>query len=389
MNPTWLVVLRKELKDMVRDKRAVLAIAYYAFGVPLLMAFVLFLMSDDRGEYDRLQVAIVGQEQAPGLVSFMANAGIEVQEAMVGANPEKLPSGADALVILPKTYADDLVAGKQVKIRLFVDETTKGGAKRGSVVERTIQAYGAQIATVRLVNRGVPPTLTMPFSVVTADLANSQFVVKMLGYSLVLLFMFAPFVSGMSVALDALAGERERQSLQSLMAQPVGARDVVIGKWLTVAIFSFAGSSLAMAVNLTVLNFLPHDVLPFPLKASVPGLLLAFSQMACLSLFVSGLLLTVSIHAKSFKEGQTYMSLFMMLPVLVGYSKMYGDAKIPAAANYLPIFADVESLSRILFVGEPSAEFILAAMVSSLIGAALCIGITTRRLTSEQLLADA
>jgi sodium transport system permease protein len=48
-------------------------------------------------------------------------------------------------------------------------------------------------------------------------------------------------MGGMPLALDATAGERERQSLEPLLATPATAGEIVAGKWLAVA--AFAGSS--------------------------------------------------------------------------------------------------------------------------------------------------
>src|ERR1700690_822695 len=59
--------------------------------------------------------------------------------------------------------------------------------------------------------------------------------------------LVATFVGGMNVAMDAIAGERERRSLLPLLMNPVRRREIVLGKWLAVALFSFAGLILNLA----------------------------------------------------------------------------------------------------------------------------------------------
>lgn len=388
MNRLFKVVYRKEMKDMLRDKRAVFAIASYAFGVPLLMAFIFFLMADDKGAEVRTSVAISGAHQAPGLVAFLEREGLEISKAEVEGEPTMLPEGADALVVIPEEFAEKFEDGQTASVQLYVNDHSRTQAERGNTVRMALNGYMMHIASARLITRGVPPVLMTPIAVNTADLAPSSFVNKMLGNSLMLVFMLAPFVMGMSVALDALAGERERQSLQSLMAQPIATSTLVGGKWAMVASFAFGGTMLAVTIDLLLLQFVPADLLPFKLQITAGGFALAVLELGVLSMFVASALLAVSIHAKSFKEGQTYMSMLMMLPVIVGYMKMYGESKLPAAANYLPIFADVESMARIFFDGTPNIAVTLSALVSSLVGTFICLWLTTRRLSSEQMLSE-
>ena len=57
--------------------------------------------------------------------------------------------------------------------------------------------------------------------------------------------LVSAFVGGMNVAMDTIAGERERRSLVPLLMHPVTRLELLAGKWLAVAAFSTAG----LAVN--------------------------------------------------------------------------------------------------------------------------------------------
>ncbi|MGV3575469.1 MAG: ABC transporter permease subunit, partial [Devosia sp.] len=66
---------------------------------------------------------------------------------------------------------------------------------------------------------------------------------------LILGFLFFPaFVCGMSPAVDGTAGERERRSLEVLMAQPARAWELVTGKWLAAGVLAAAGVTIALAL---------------------------------------------------------------------------------------------------------------------------------------------
>lgn len=389
MNRAIFTIYRKEMKDMLRDKRALIAIVSYVFGFPLMFAFLFYLMSDDRAPDVKSTIAIDGMAQAPGLVAFLEREGFEVARAETDGVPSRLPSGADALVVLPGDYAERLKEGRGARVWLYVDETSKSTSQRGSKVSGALMAYNQQVASVRLVARGVPTGLMSPLQVVQADVSKASFLNKVMGNMIMLLFTLAPFVVGLSVALDALAGERERQSLASLMALPVSSSNITLGKWAMVASFGLIGTLATMTINLISISLIPADILPFALKVTAPGLMLAIFQMVTLCMFVASLQLVVSIHAKSFKEGQTYMSMMMMVPAIVGYAKIYGDSKLPDFVNYLPIFSDMESLGSIFFAGVIDLKLTMAAIAAGLVGTALCLTLTVKRLSSEHMLADA
>ncbi|WP_262689496.1 ABC transporter permease [Kordiimonas aestuarii] len=389
MNRAIGTIYRKEMKDMLRDKRALIAIVSYVFGFPLMFAFLFYLMSDDRAPDVKSTIAIDGMAQAPGLVAYLERAGFAITGTESEPVPTSLPEGADALVVLPDDYAARLRDGKQARVWVYVDETSRTAAERGMKASEALLAYNQQIATVRLVARGVPTGLMAPMQISTGDVSKASFINKVMGNMMMLLFTLAPFVVGLSVALDALAGERERQSLASLMVLPVSSATITIGKWAMVASFGLIGTMATMTVNLIALSLLPADLLPFTLKVTPPGMMLALLQLVTLCMFVASLQLVVSIHAKSFKEGQTYMSMMMMVPAIVGYAKIYGESKLPAFVNYLPIFSDMESLGSIFFSGVVDIQLTAAAMTAGLLGTALCLSLTIKRLSSEHMLAEA
>jgi len=59
--------------------------------------------------------------------------------------------------------------------------------------------------------------------------------------------LVSAFVGGMNVAMDTVAGERERRSLVPLLLNPVRRVDVVLGKWLAVCFFAAAGLAINVA----------------------------------------------------------------------------------------------------------------------------------------------
>ena len=382
------IVFLKEIKDAIRDKRAIMAVLSYALLVPAFLGFVGWLVTLDQPvESVKTRVAIANMDAAPGLVAYVEKNGIDVIETTADAeNEAQIPEGAEALLIIPEMFQENLAKAKVSKLTLYVDATTRERAERGEEFERVLGQYSQYVGLNRLLARGVPPNIMSPYQVNKADVSESKFYEKLLVSGLAMMLILAPIVGGMSVSLDTLAGERERQSLQTLLTQPVSANALIFGKWAVVSLFSFMTVTLMSLALVIMYVVFVADKLPFKLGIDGVGLLIAFFQLGIFSMFVASLLMTVSIHAKSFKEGQTYMQLLNMAPVLLAYIKIYADSSLPDAARFAPFIADIESLSTILVDGRVQPSYFLTSLGVAVLGTVICILFTSKRLSSEKLL---
>jgi len=116
--------------------------------------------------------------------------------------------------------------------------------------------------------------------------------------------LVSAFVGGMNVALDSIAGERERRSLVPLLMHPVTRLDLLLGKWLAVAAFSAAGLALNLVGFALVLHRLPPPILTLCL---IP-----------LSMLAAALEIWVSTLSRGVKEAHTYLSMLVFLPMMLG-----------------------------------------------------------------------
>jgi sodium transport system permease protein len=122
----------------------------------------------------------------------------------------------------------------------------------------------------------------------------------------------------MTVAKDTVAGERERHSLLPLLLNPVRRRDIVMGKFLAVSLFSLAG----LIVNLVGFALVLHR------PRLVPALVAALLPLALLA---AALQLLISTVCRATKEAQTYLSMLVFLPMGLGLSQVF----FPAAHRWL------------------------------------------------------
>jgi sodium transport system permease protein len=164
--------------------------------------------------------------------------------------------------------------------------------------------------------------------------------------------LVAAFVGGNNVAMDAIAGERERRSLLPLLLNPVRRRDVLIGKWLAISLFAACG----LMINLLAFAILLHS-------SWYVWCMIAFGLLP-LVLFAAALELLISTVSSNAKEAHTYLSLLVFLPMGVGMFVVFFPQ---AAGGWLSLFPVIghQSFIGLCIRGEISpVRSIVLAMIT-------------------------
>lgn len=172
--------------------------------------------------------------------------------------------------------------------------------------------------------------------------------------------LIAPFTGGMNIAMDTVAGERERQSLLPLLLNPVARTSILLGKWLAVVVFSI-GSLLV--------NFLGVVLLLRIAKIHIPEPALALSLSIAagilpLSLLAAAVQLLISTLCRSVKEAHTYLSLVLFFPMAIGMFLVFSPAAREIWLAFLPIAGQQLQLERLLNGGP--IELLRPAILGSL-----------------------
>jgi sodium transport system permease protein len=126
--------------------------------------------------------------------------------------------------------------------------------------------------------------------------------------------LIAAFTGGMNVAMDCLAGERERRSLLPLLMNPLRRRDIVLGKWIAISVFALTGVLVnisGFAIVLAHAKLLPHVMIGSFVEALVLGLV-------PLAILAASAELLVSTFSRSIKEAHSYIAFIVFVPMGLG-----------------------------------------------------------------------
>ena len=203
---------------------------------------------------------------------------------------------------------------------------------------------------------------------------------------LIIFFIMTPFFVSVAAAADSTAGERERRSLEPLLAFPVGAGQIVLGKWLAAATLGVLGTAICVFGGLALMQRSALPELGLRLETGFGAGLAALAMLVPLCLLVAAVQIGVGLLAKNFKDAQSYLMLLGFVPAVAGFV-LSGERL--AAASVWPLAWELNALGAPL-LGAPAGAtpFAWIAAVELLAGA-LVLWLAALRLRSERILVQA
>lgn len=363
------VVLGKEVLDNLRDRRALAMALFFPLLGPAILALSLTLISRQARSVEEqpLSLPIVAPERAPNLVAYLEERGVQVAPAP--ADPEAAVRAGDADVVLaiPEDHGTLLREGKPAPLRLYVDGSRTSARPAAERVRKLLDGYSHRLGVQRLLLRGVHPAVATALAVEEVDLATAQSRAALLLAALPYFLVLALFTGGMAVAIDATAGERERQSLEPLLLHPVPRAAVVLGKLLA------AGAFAAVALAETIVGFglvpvaLPLEQLGFSIRLDPLVLVRIFTLLLPLLLLVAGVMILVAARARTFKAAQSTLSFLMLVPAMPGLVLAFVPVKLQTWMLLVPAWGEQLLITRLI-----RAEPVAAASQAIAMGSTAC-----------------
>ena len=322
MMRTLLTVFRKEVLDNVRDRRTLASAIILGplFG-PMLFAFVINL-SIERSLDDAeriIDLPVIGQAHAPTLLRYLESRNIEIVDGPADRDAalDAVSTGQhDVVLVIPAEFAQQFTDSVPARVEVIADQSNSQADRQARRVRGALHAYSQELASLRLTARGVSPLAVRPLNIDDVDMSTpsgrSAILLGMMSY----FFIFALLMGGMYLAIDTTAGERERGSLEPLLALPVTRNQLLLGKIAATCVFMALSLILSLGSFFVALKFMPLDELGMTPNFGPPTVGAAFLVLAPFILLGAAVMTLVASFTKSYREAQTWLSVVMLAPTL-------------------------------------------------------------------------
>ena len=344
-----ITVMLKELRDLFRDKRTIrIALLMGPIFMPMLMLGIL-TMAQKRVSSQLeapLVLPVVGAQYAPNLVAWLAGQNVDVLPPPVDADAAIRNQDHDVVLSIGKDYPGDWSKGLPARVEIIEDSSRQDAEIPVQRLENLLRNYELTVGSLRLLVRGISPAIAAPVLVAHRDLSTPESrrggALSFLPYLLIL----SGFLGGAHLVIDATAGERERQSLEPLLATPSTRGAIMSGKIAAACVFGILSLVLTLIVFKLSFQFAPQ--IGVKLDVSIATMFKLLLVLAPIVLVGTILLTLIAASVKSVKEAQSYMSMLMMLPVIPTLLLMINPIKNQLWMFAVPFLSQNQLIMKLL-----------------------------------------
>jgi len=382
------IIFEKEVVDSLRDYRSWVTGLFWALFGPLMMGGILIMIgSSIREDIEKpLNLPVQNPENAPSLIQFLEQHDVIVEPAP--ADPEGAVKTGDLNVILviPEGYGDDFSSGKSATVQLVLDSSRQSASTDRTRIQSLLEGYSTYLGTLRLVVRGVSPEVIHVVTVEEVDVATPQSRATALISFLPYFIIFAIFNGAAPIITDTTAGERERQSLEPLLINPVPRRSFVLGKLMAAFPFSLASLAITLIGFGIVFNILPvEEYLGVRINLTVTTLLSIFLICLPVVFLASAIQMLVASFARSTKEAGTYLPFIALIPSLPGLALAFFPVKPELWTMLIPTFGQQIMINQFMRAEPFSVSNALISIITTIIISAGITLVAIRLYSREQI----
>lgn len=377
-NNLWNI-LKKELRELFRDKKSLAMMLVIPIFIPLLVIGMSALfesqMNVDTEEYNKIGFSYELSEAEESIAKEMD---IDVVFGTTKELKEKYEEGNI-----------DLYITKKDNHYTIHSDGSDNSSYASNLMETYFNTYKEVLQQESLSKQKINPDEIL--NIITVDekvVEEDNFFASYIKNYAFLFILMAITVSATYPATDTTAGERERGTLETLLTFPIKSKDIIIGKFLGVTVSSIITGLLSLALAVISL-FISKDM--FTIYESVntmyslSSIIYAVVVIVTYSFFISGLCIAIASTSKTFKEAQsaltplTFISLFPgMIAFMIGITTTPLITVIPFL-NFTTIFTDITA-------GNINVLHIFLMMLSTVIYISIVFFYIIKQYKSEKVL---
>ena len=414
---TWSnvkLIFHRELRDQLRDRRTLFMILvlpillYPMIGIGLVQFTVLF------AEQPRV-IALVGREHLPdfpGLIDgdrfaedlFTVPEDAEklriVFEASLTTAKAKLEDGEVQLILaVPPNIREQIAGGHGFTWQSIAYKSADDKSRFAYLLLREVlENWKEQIIRSRIAARSLDPDFVHPFKITPVDISTPEQVsggllwAKLFPFLLVVMSLTGAFYP----AVDLCAGEKERGTIETLLISPARRSEIVLGKYLTIWLFSMATAVLnllSMALTGWVVAEQMKHALPANVSLSVLAPPSAIHAVWILLLLVplaaqfSAMGIALAAFARSTKEGQYYLTPLFLVTMPLVLVTLAPGTELNAFYSMVPV-TGAALLLKTLIQGQydVAAQYFIPVLLPTVLYAVLALRWAIDQFNREEVL---
>jgi sodium transport system permease protein len=290
---------------------------------------------------------------------------------------------ADVVLVIWPDVARAMTDARAGSVSVYYDSVREDSVEARDRVERLLADYRRALVADRERARGLAEGFALGLDIRAANVAPESRVSGMvLGLFLPFLLITMSLLGGFYPAIDLTAGEKERNTMQTLLCAPLSPAEIIAGKFLAVwTIALLAALANVASLGATLLRIIPGE----QLSVAPSTLALSFVMLVPVTLLTTAAFLAVAAFAKGFKDAQNFLTPIYMVLAMPASVTMLRGIELNAWTAFVPV-VNIALLIKALLVAEAAPEMMFLVLLSSTAYAVLALLLAARVFEREQVL---
>jgi len=380
------LIFRKEVMNAVRDRRVLISTVIVPLLVLPLVTMLPMMMigKKQREAQERPSTVVVTGLKYPELEQALRASNRFTFEAPDSLDRQIRQGRVDAGI----EVTDLPGGGKSARVKVLFDATRTESQAAADKVKLVIADLSKQIVSRQIDTTKVNlnPVLAIPTNVASEKQMAGFFIGMLVG----MMGIIGLITGAMVMAIDSTAGEKDRRTLEVLLAAPIARNSIVIGKYLATVLAAMVsvvlmttGYAFSFIIGLRSLG--DAGLGAGTMAISLPAVLVILLVMLVTAGFIGALEMAVSIFARSYREAQGYLTPLTFLAVIPVVFMQTISSNPNPALFYIPLM-NAMLLIRELLMGAIAPDHILRTVMTALVCAVIALRLAFSMFRRESVL---
>jgi sodium transport system permease protein len=390
----FFTIFKKELIDTLRDRRTIIAMVVVPLLIfPLIIGVTtkISVSQSQKAQAKTLRVALIGNVDARFRENLSAREDIQIVDDVSEDSVRSFIQSErlDAAFVFAENFDAQQNKMQAGEIRFYFKSTDDDDIAKRRLLEFTGD-FEEQLLNERLHQLQLDESVVDAVALMEIDIASmKEKLGKTIGGFLPYIFVIFCFIGAMYPAIDLGAGEKERGTIETLLTAPVSGIEILLGKF-GVVVLTGIGSALVSIVGLYIgirqAGEIPPEILEVILGIlEFKSIVMLVSLLLPLTIFFAGILLTLSIFAKTFKEAQsiiTPVNIIVILPVAIG---LIPGITLNTTTAMIPIL-NVSLATKEIIAGTIQTGLLIEVYLSLVVLAGLSLFVSSKLFLRESVI---
>lgn len=345
----FYAVLKKELRNFIRDKKSLISF----FVIPIVMYVYMFNVqgainkmaegsSKDSSKF-KFKIVVQKDEQSHPLIQKIRS--MDKNMKIVVEDTKGIGEDFDLVLEFPKGFSKALESGQTIEINSY-RKTTDIMDGNYTKIEKIIEDYEKELVKDTLISKGIEIKILDTYSAEKVNVSEVTEEQAGFFYVLPMCILLFPLSIGMQVVIEICVGEKERGTLEALLLTKA-KRSVIIGAKYTALLVIVMGEILvSLAAFLVTSKVVKTELININslnwVNISIMILMIILTYIG-----ISLIQFMIGLYAKNFKEAQAYMTVVLFLVIILNYLFFFIDIK-----NLSYMFLNIPIVNSIAILNE-------------------------------------